>query len=208
MSRTPFGYALKAIRNDEQAAEVVGIRIFPIKLQAMAYGAMAAAVAGGAYIWSFRYIEPRTVFGLDVALIPVAMALLGGSGLLWGPLIGAILLSVGIQLLIVNLTMLQFTIIGLAILLIGRFMPGGLLRARWVQRVPLLAPLGHEHHERIAGATAARPCRRAGRPAARQDRNPTARASCWRRAISPWRSAATSPSTGSTWRSAKARSSA
>jgi branched-chain amino acid transport system permease protein len=154
MSRTPFGYALKAIRNDEQAAEVAGIRVFPIKLQAMTYGAMAAAVAGGAYIWSFRYIDPRTVFGLDVALIPVAMALLGGSGLLWGPLIGTILLSVGIQLLIVNLTMLQFTIIGLAILLIGRYMPGGLLRARWVQRIPLLAPLGHEHHERIA-ATAA-----------------------------------------------------
>ena len=86
MSRTPFGYALKAIRNDEQAAEVVGIRIFPIKLQAMTYGAMAAAVAGAAYVWSFRYVEPRTVFGLDVALIPVAMALLGGSGLLWGPL--------------------------------------------------------------------------------------------------------------------------
>ena len=130
MSRTPFGYALKAIRNDEQAAEVVGIRIFPIKLQAMAYGAMAAAIAGAAYVWSFRYIDPRTVFGLDVALIPVAMALLGGSGLLWGPLIGAVLLSVGIQFLIVKLTMLQFTIIGLAILLIGRFMPGGLLRAR------------------------------------------------------------------------------
>jgi branched-chain amino acid transport system permease protein len=153
MSHTPFGYALKAIRNDEQAAEVVGIRIFPIKLQAMAYGAVAAAVAGGTYTWSFRYIEPRTVFGLDVALIPVAMALLGGSGLLWGPLVGAILLSVGIQLLILNLTMLQFTIIGLAILLIGRFMPGGLLRAGWMQRVPLLAPLGHEHHERIAAAT-------------------------------------------------------
>src|SRR4029078_1556260 len=77
--------------------------------------------------------------------------------LLWGPLIGAILLSVGIQLLIVNLTMLQFTIIGLAILLIGRYMPGGLLRARWVQRIPLLAPLGHEHHERIAATAAAVP---------------------------------------------------
>ena len=155
MSRSAFGYALKAIRNDEQAAEVVGICIFPVKLQVMTYGAIAAAVAGGAYIWSFRYIDPRTVFGLDVALIPVAMALLGGSGLLWGPLIGAVLLSVGIQLLIVNLTMLQFTIIGLAILLIGRYMPGGLLRARWVQCVPLLAPLGHEHHERIAATAAA-----------------------------------------------------
>ena len=79
-------------------------------------------------------------------------------------LVGAILLSVGIQLLILNLTMLQFTIIGLAILLIGRFMPGGLLRARWVQRVPLLAPLGHEHHERIASAAAAAPTATDGLP--------------------------------------------
>ena len=155
MTRIPFGYALKAIRNDEQAAEVVGIQIFPVKLQAMVYGAMAAAVAGGTYAWSFRYVEPRTVFGLDVALIPVAMALLGGSGLLWGPLIGAVLLSVGIQVLILNLTMLQFTIIGLAILLIGRFMPGGLLRVHALQRVPFLAPLGHEHHERMAASVLA-----------------------------------------------------
>ncbi len=179
---------------------MVGIRIFPIKLQAMAYGAMAAAIAGGAYIWSFRYIDPRTVFGLDVALIPVAMALLGGSGLLWGPLIGAVLLSVGIQLLIVKLTMLQFTIIGLAILLIGRFMPGGLLRARFVQRIPLLAPLGQEHHERIAShggrrtpTAAADGCRFAELSRAAIA---TARAFCSPRAISPWRSAATSPSTG------------
>jgi branched-chain amino acid transport system permease protein len=99
MSRTPLGFALKAIRNDEQAAEVAGIRIFPMKLKAMTFGAMAAAVAGGAYAWSFRYIEPRSVFGLDVALIPVAMALLGGSGLLFGPLIGAVLLSVAVQFL-------------------------------------------------------------------------------------------------------------
>jgi branched-chain amino acid transport system ATP-binding protein/branched-chain amino acid transport system permease protein len=171
ISRTPLGYALKAIRNDEQAAEVVGIRIFPIKLQAMAYGAAAAAIAGSTYIWSFRYVEPRTVFGLDVALIPVAMALLGGSGLLWGPLVGAILLSVGIQLLILNLTMLQFTIIGLAILLIGRFMPGGLLRARWVLRIPLLAPLGHEHHERIASAVIAAPTETDGLPLAKSKPN-------------------------------------
>ena len=135
------------------------------------------------------------MFGLDVALIPVAMALLGGSGLLWGPLIGAVLLSVGIQLLIVNLTMLQFTIIGLAILLIGRFMPGGLLRAGWVQRVPLLAPLGQEHHERIAEPRRSACRSRVRRAAARRNRSRTARAFCWRRAISPWPSAATSPST-------------
>jgi branched-chain amino acid transport system permease protein len=148
ISRNRFGFALKAIRNDEEAAEVVGIRIFPAKLQAMVLSAAAAAIAGGCYAWSFRYIDPNTVFGLSVALLPVAMALLGGSGLLWGPLAGAIVLSTASQLLLTQIDKLQFTIIGLAILLIGRFMPGGLLRAETIRRLPLVGALGAEHHER------------------------------------------------------------
>ena len=150
ISRNRFGYALKAIRNDEEAAEVVGIRIFPAKLRVMVLSAMAASVAGACYVWSFRYIDPATVFGLSVALLPVAMALLGGTGLLWGPLIGAILLSAATQMLLTQINMLQFTIIGLAILLIGRFMPGGLLRAEWMRGLPVIGGLGAEHHERLA----------------------------------------------------------
>ena len=78
-----------------------------------------------------------------------------------GPLIGTVLLSVSIQFLIVKMTMLQFTIIGLAILLIGRFMPGGLLRVRWLQRVPLLAPLGRNITRGSRRIAAARPPRQA-----------------------------------------------
>jgi branched-chain amino acid transport system permease protein len=159
ISRNRFGFALKAIRNDEEAAEVVGIRIFPAKLQVMVLSAIAASVAGGCYVWSFRYIDPTTVFGLSVALLPVAMALLGGTGLLWGPLIGAILLSAATQMLLTQLDKLQFTIIGLAILLIGRFMPGGLLRAGLVRRIPLIGSLGAEHHERHAEAAVVGPDR-------------------------------------------------
>lgn len=149
INRIPFGYALKGIRTDEQAAETCGVRIWPAKLRVMVLSAMVASLAGCAYAWSFRYIDPLTVFGLNVALIPVAMALLGGSGLLWGPLIGALLLASATQLLLVQMQMLQFTVIGLLILLIGRFMPGGLLRSRAVANVPLLRPLGYEHHQRL-----------------------------------------------------------
>ncbi len=160
ITRSPFGYALKAIRNDEEAAEVLGVRIFPAKIRALALSAVVASLAGSVYAWSFRYIDPTTVFGLDVALLPVAMALLGGSGLLWGPLIGVLLLSVAQQLLLTNLTILQATIYGLVILFIGRYMPGGLLRAAWVRRVPGLKALTREHHEyltdrRPAAGTAA-----------------------------------------------------
>ncbi len=149
VTRSPMGYALKGIRNDEEAAEAAGIQIFPVKLKVMVMSSVAAALAGAAYAWSFRYINPGTVFGLDVALLPVAMALLGGSGLLWGPLIGVLLLSTAQQLLLINLTMLQFTIVGLAILLIGRYMPGGLLRSAAVRRIPGVGGLTREHRERV-----------------------------------------------------------
>jgi branched-chain amino acid transport system permease protein len=148
--RSRFGYALRSIRNDEQAAEVVGVRLFPVKLRVLSLSAGFAALAGAIQAWQLSYIDPPTVFGLSVALVPVAMALLGGSGLLWGPLIGVILLSFMQQWLLVNITILQATIYGCVILLIGRFMPGGLLRSRIVRGIPGLARLSHEHHHRIA----------------------------------------------------------
>src|SRR6185437_16122214 len=87
---------------------------------------------------------------LGYSLVPVAMALLGGSALLWGPLVGVIILATAQQLLLVKLSMLQNTIYGAVIVVIGRFLPGGLLRARILQRIPWLAPFTREHHARIS----------------------------------------------------------
>ena len=150
LSRNRFGYALKSIRNDEQAAEVLGIRIFPAKLRVMVLSAAFAAVAGGIHAWQLSYIDPPTVFGLSVALVPVAMALFGGSGLLWGALIGSILLFSIQQFFLVNMTILHATVYGTIILLIGRFMPGGLLRARFARQNSILKFLAAETHYEIA----------------------------------------------------------
>jgi len=149
LTRSRFGYVLKSIRNDELAAEVVGVRVFVAKLKVLVLSAFFAALAGGVNAWQLSYIDPPTVFGLSTALVPVAMALLGGTGMRWGPLVGVILLFTLQQWLLVNVTMLQATIYGVVILLIGRFMPGGLLRAAFIKRVPLLREIAHEHHVSI-----------------------------------------------------------
>ena len=151
LARNRFGYALKSIRNDEEVAEVMGVRIFPAKLAVVVLAAAFAGLAGGIQAWQMSFIDPGTVFGLNVALVPVAMALLGGSGLLWGPLIGVLLLATMQQWLLVNIKGYQATIYGAVILLIGRFMPGGLLRAGWVRERTWLRALTQEHHERITG---------------------------------------------------------
>jgi branched-chain amino acid transport system permease protein len=144
-----FGYALKSIRNDEDIAEIVGMRIMPVKMKALALSAAFASLAGAIQAWQMSYIDPSTVFGLNVALVPIAMVLFGGSGLRWGPVIGVLLLASLQQWLLVNMDILHATVYGTIILLIGRFMPGGLLRAPWIRKVPLLRALGQEHHEFI-----------------------------------------------------------
>ena len=147
INRVRFGYALKSIRNDEQVAETVGVRIAPVKRNVLVLSAVFGALAGALQAWQLSYIDPTTVFGLNVALVPVAMVLFAGSGLRWGPLVGVVVLASMQQLLLVNVQGYQAALYGLTILLIGRFMPGGFMRAKWVRRVPLLSSLAREHHE-------------------------------------------------------------
>lgn len=146
LTSSRFGYALKSIRNDELAAEIVGIRIFPAKLAVLVLSAAFAALAGAIQGWQLSYIDPPTVFGLNVALVPISMALLGGSGKRWGPVVGVVILFALQQWLLVNISVLQATVYGLVILLIGRFMPGGLLRAQFAQNIPFVRFLSRDHH--------------------------------------------------------------
>ena len=150
MSASRFGFALKSIRNDEQAAETVGIRIAPVKRNILVLSAAFGAMAGAIQAWQMSYIDPPTVFGLNVALAPIAMVLFAGSGLRWGPMIGVLLLASFQQWLLVSMKGLQATLYGLIVLLIGRFMPGGFLRSPWFRKIPFLGKLGREHHEFIS----------------------------------------------------------
>ena len=147
INRSRFGYALRAIRNDEEVSEVIGIKIFPYKVKVLVISAVFAGLAGALQGWQLSYIDPGSVFGLNVALVPIAMVLFGGSGMRWGPLVGVILLACIQHWMLVNLKMLQTTIYGLIILCIGRFMPGGLLRASWIKNNRILSFLSKEHHE-------------------------------------------------------------
>ncbi|TAN29708.1 MAG: branched-chain amino acid ABC transporter ATP-binding protein/permease [Castellaniella sp.] len=147
LTKRRFGYELRSIRNDESMAEMVGVRITPVKVLVLGLSASFAALAGAIQAWQLNYIDPRTVFGLDIALVPIAMALFGGSGLRWGPVVGVVILAFIQQWLLINLQFLHVAVFGLIILLIGRFMPGGLLRATWLKRIPALNPLTREHHE-------------------------------------------------------------
>jgi ABC-type branched-subunit amino acid transport system ATPase component/ABC-type branched-subunit amino acid transport system permease subunit len=87
-----FGMSLLAIKQNEPAAEAAGINTWRLKMLALMLSGALAAVAGGLYAVILLVVTPETVFGMLVSAQALILALFGGVGSLWGPVIGAIVL--------------------------------------------------------------------------------------------------------------------
>ena len=86
-----FGYALRAISEDEPAAQVLGVKTTSVKLRALLIGAALGGLAGAVYAFMTGYIEPAGTFSLDLALDIVLVCVIGGMRSWLGPLIGSII---------------------------------------------------------------------------------------------------------------------
>jgi len=89
IGRSRFGSALVAIREDEDAAEVLGIATTRVKTTGFVIGAFVAGVVGCVYASQLYYIEPVSTFNFTLSLNVVVAAIVGGSGTWIGPVLGA-----------------------------------------------------------------------------------------------------------------------
>src|SRR5204863_404310 len=87
-----FGMALLAIKQNEPAAEAAGINTWRWKMLPLMLSGAIAAIAGGLYGVVLLVVNPETVFGMPVSAQALILALFGGVGSLWGPVIGVMLL--------------------------------------------------------------------------------------------------------------------
>jgi len=130
IERSRFGLALLAIRQDERAAEAAGFDTWRWKMRAMAVSGVIGAIAGGLYAVIIVVITPPTVFGLLTSAQALILALFGGAGALWGPVIGAMTLVPAVELLHTYvgelLPGIQGVVLGIAIIIITIAAPGGL----------------------------------------------------------------------------------
>ena len=92
VERSRFGMSLVAIREDEAAAEAAGIRTLAWKLKAITLSGALAGAAGGFYAVVLLVVTPPAVFGMLVSAQALIVAMFGGVGTLWGPVIGALVL--------------------------------------------------------------------------------------------------------------------
>lgn len=98
LMKSRFGRAITAIREDEVAAQAMGIDITQYKVIAFVIGASWAGIAGGLFAHWFRYLNPSSfAFGKSVEIL--SMVVLGGMGNLEGPVLGAAVLTYAPELL-------------------------------------------------------------------------------------------------------------
>lgn len=92
VQRSKIGYYLQALREDQDAAHSIGIDLQAYKCLALVISAAFTGWAGGFYVLFVKFIDPDTVFGLDVSVQILLTCIVGGIGTLFGPVVGAVVL--------------------------------------------------------------------------------------------------------------------
>jgi branched-chain amino acid transport system permease protein len=125
LGRSWIGLAWASIREDEQAAEAMGVDVVRFKVLAFILGSMIAGLAGGFYAHFLTFIMPQN-FGFPMSIVVLSMVVFGGIGTRWGPLLGALILGVLPELSRPIMEYRTF-LYGLLLMFMMRFQPNGLL---------------------------------------------------------------------------------
>jgi branched-chain amino acid transport system permease protein len=159
VERSRFGMSLLAIREDEAAAEAAGIRTLSWKLRAITLSGAMAGIAGGFYAVVLLVVTPPAVFGMLVSAQALIVAMFGGVGTVWGPVIGAVVLVPLSEILHAELGHvipgIQGVVYGIAIIAVILLAPEGVfwkvrdILARRSRSGPVAAPAVQAEPEAI-----------------------------------------------------------
>lgn len=135
LERSRVGRAWIAVREDEDAAEVMGVNTFRFKLWAFVIGAAIGGLSGALYAGQVQFVAPPT-FNIINSMLFLCAVVLGGQGNKLGVVVGAFIIVylpnrlLGVELLGVNLGDLKYLFFGLALVMLMIFRPQGLFPAR------------------------------------------------------------------------------
>lgn len=131
VERSRLGYALAALKEDEEAAEALGVDTIRVKLVSIALSAFVSALGGTAYAFYILLIEPSTVLSIGMSVEMALMAIIGGMGTVLGPAIGALLIVPLSEYLRAEFAGsfqgLYLLVYGAILILMVMFMPNGLM---------------------------------------------------------------------------------
>lgn len=137
VNRSRFGFALRAIHQDEESAASAGINTTRAKTLAFGINGAITALAGGIFAFQQVTIYPARLFAVEITVLMVVMVVIGGSGTIVGPLIGAAALQFASEYLRRSYTDVHTIIFGAIIVLAVLFLPEGVVsfvKKAWRER--------------------------------------------------------------------------
>lgn len=149
INQTRINYFLRAIKNDEDAAICMGVDVFKVKLLIFSISAFFTAVGGGFYAMYNLYIEPDSIFSVDLMIQYIVFAIVGGMATIAGPIIGTVVLlplTVFFRGWIGGLMApLGFFVYGILLVIVILLVPGGIMQGikslmgenRWMKKASL-----------------------------------------------------------------------
>ena len=182
IERSRMGFYLRAIKDSERAARSLGVAAGRYKLYAYMLSGGLTALAGSLYAFMFGFVDPESGFGILISVKMLIMAALGGAGLLFGPLVGALILvpleEISNSLLGGQGAGLTFVVYGAIIVIIARFLPSGLL-ALFERRRPSRPRRSRAREQPCCLTRATSPRRSAPSRRSTTRRSRSRRARCW-----------------------------
>ena len=136
LEHSDFGLRVKAIRDDETAAEAIGIDTVALKTRIFMVSAFFPGLCGGIYVWYLSYAHPDEMFSLKINMMMIVMTLFGGAGTALGPLLGAGSLFSISEVLWARYPFVHQLLFGALIILLVLLLPNGMVGAinSWLGR--------------------------------------------------------------------------
>ena len=125
--RSKYGIALQSIGDNEEAASHTGVNVTLLKVITFAISAFFIGAAGSAIAARWTYIDPYSAFSVLFSFMPVVMAIFGGMGNFFGPVLGAAVLAYFEELLLTTFPYYYLLIFGLLLVICILFLPNGLV---------------------------------------------------------------------------------
>ena len=125
--RSKYGLALQSIGEDEEAAAHTGINVTALKTIFFAVSAIFMGAAGGIIATRWTYIDPFIAFSPLFSFFPVLMAIFGGMGQFYGPILGAAIFAYLEEVLLTRFPYYYMLIFGIILVVAITYLPGGLV---------------------------------------------------------------------------------
>ena len=125
--RSKFGLALQSIGANEEAAAHTGINVTLVKVITFAISASFMGAVGAIMATRLTYIDPRIAFNPLLSFMPVLMAIFGGVGQLYGPILGAAIFTYLEEFLITEFPYYYMLLFGIVLVVVILFLPKGLV---------------------------------------------------------------------------------